>query len=90
MFYTAFCARLVSVKHTPNQPERRSAMDSQETHGTIYPAEPVQDARPAVFDPFRPTDHHQDRPLVGAFDPYFSSPSSGSRDFDEMMWERAA
>src|SRR3954454_9211788 len=35
-------------------------------------------------------DHHQDRPPVVAFDPYFTSSSSGSRDFDELMWKRAA
>jgi hypothetical protein len=65
-------------------------MNSQEMRGTAHPAEPVQDDRLAAFDPYRPTDHHQDRPPVVAFDPYFTSSSSGSRDFDELMWKRAA
>jgi hypothetical protein len=56
--------------------------------------EPVQDDRLAPFDPYRPTDHWQARPPVVAFDPHFGSLSGGSgydsRDFDEMMWERAA
>ena len=65
-------------------------MNNQEVRGTSHSAEPVQDDRLAPFDPYRATDHRQDRPRVAAFDPYFGSPSSGSRDFDEMMWEYAA
>jgi hypothetical protein len=64
-------------------------MVDHETRGIITPAEPVQDARPAGFDPYQPADH-QDRPPVVVFDPYFTSSSSGSRDFDELMWKRAA
>jgi len=56
--------------------------------------EPVQDDGLAAFDPYRPTDHWQARPPVAGFDPHFGSPSGSSghhsKDFDEMMWERAA
>ena len=64
-------------------------MVDHETRGIIPPAEPVQDARLARFNPYQPADH-QDRPPVVAFDPYFTSSSSGNRDFDELMWECAA
>ena len=32
-------------------------MVDHETRGIITPAEPVQDARPAGFDPYQPADH---------------------------------
>ena len=60
-------------------------MNNQEVRGRTHPAEPVQDDRLAPFDPHRPTDHRQNRLRVVAFDPHFGSPSSGSRDFDELV-----
>jgi hypothetical protein len=69
-------------------------MHDQATYEVTQTAEPVQADCLAAFDPYRPTDHWQDRPPVGAFDPHFGSPSGGSghdsRNFDEMMWEWAA
>jgi hypothetical protein len=64
-------------------------MDDHKTRGTTHAAELVRDVSPAVFDPHQPA-AHQERPSVVAFDPYFTNQASGSRDFDELMWERAA
>jgi len=66
-------------------------MNNQEAPGTSKKVDPLHAGSPALFDPYRPTDHkdhRQDRPPAVVFDPYFGKLPRDSRTFDTVTWVR--
>ena len=67
-------------------------MNNKEAPGTSKKVYPLRGDSPALFDPYRPTDHtdrRQDRPPAVVFDPYFGKLPRDSGNFDTVTWIRA-